>query len=849
MNMNSKVKTGVFLMTALAASIGATVAQAQSSEAITLEEVIITATKRETSLMDTGIAVSAFDASALKDLNITDSQDIAVNTPGVSVNKESVNIRGISRTSQNLGTEPGVGIYVNGVYTSEMQMLEASDFFDVGQVEVLRGPQGTLFGKSTVGGAVSIGHNRAHNEAEGRMRVDMGNDGVQTIQGMYNTALTDKISVRVTASEKRRDALQENSGGSDLESIDARYSSISLNAQWTEDFESNLRVEHLRSDQRPGSFFVDSYKTKTDIDAGDYATGVTGMSAWLGAPVVTSVNYPGGLDAGNGFAAIAPTNMVNPTATDLSKVRRDFASTEINEYTAATLVNEWVVGDYDVKFSAHYGESHYHRETDADGTVMEDQPLMQNPNVGTTFGSDYRYDLTRDMRVNSYELQFTSNFDGDFNYVAGANYHKTTAVDGGDGFYDANFDYTAINSGSFGGIEPTTGAPIALNGYSAQWSDTIFKTEAELEDISIAAFGQMTYDLSDELTLTLGARYTEVKKDGQDANYVAFTTGCTYTPIADPFGGAYGGPGYALNSTDCKPAPHAANQTWSETTWRAGLDWQFNDNSLLYASVTTGFKAGVIRLSENFSDDPALVDEVDPETITSYEIGYKADLLESRLRVAATIYHYSWEDMQVEVAQEVAGVNVTSYENAAKASATGFELEAMYLLTQNWTVAGSYSFIDSQYEEFDSIDTATCNNANFENFLTGVAVPASACALQDLSGNQLTGMSKNKYSLRSSYTVPTSVGDFVVDGSWTYVGPQFSDAANSSIREISGWHRADASVTWYSDNSDLSVRAYAKNLADNRELVTMGSPNSNDGGQTAYATLPRMYGVQVDYNF
>src|SRR5210317_334172 len=157
---------------------------------LVLEEVIVTATKRETTLMDTGISISAFSSEKLQEFGIQNLDDLSANTPGLSISSsERITIRGVGIDSLALGIDPAVGTYMDGYYVRGVGPYTVNNFFDVERIEVLRGPQGTLYGRNTAGGAINIISKKPHEEFEGEVNVELGNEGYGVLQGMLNVPL------------------------------------------------------------------------------------------------------------------------------------------------------------------------------------------------------------------------------------------------------------------------------------------------------------------------------------------------------------------------------------------------------------------------------------------------------------------------------------------------------------------------------------------------------------------------------------------------------------------------------------------------------------------------------------
>ena len=206
----TKVIRGQVLLLALAGSTLTALPAVAQDEGLVLEEVIVTATKRETSLMDTGISITAFSSERLQEFGIDDLNDLSVNTPGLSITSgERITIRGVGIDSLALGIDAAVGTYVDGYFTNGIGPYTVNNFFDVERIEVLRGPQGTLYGRNTAGGAVNVISKKPQHEFEGEVNLEVGNHGYGVAQGMLNIPLGDRFAWRMSATQLNRGALQK----------------------------------------------------------------------------------------------------------------------------------------------------------------------------------------------------------------------------------------------------------------------------------------------------------------------------------------------------------------------------------------------------------------------------------------------------------------------------------------------------------------------------------------------------------------------------------------------------------------------------------------------------------------
>jgi iron complex outermembrane receptor protein len=219
------------LCLALVGGVAAHLPVVAQESGLVLEEVIVTAQKREAALMDTGIAITAFSSEKLKEFGIKNLDDLSANTPGLSISSsERITIRGVGIDQLQAGIDPAVATYMDGYYIRGVGPYTVNNFFDVERIEVLRGPQGTLYGRNTAGGAVNIISKKPRSEFEGEVNLELGNEGYLVAQGMLNVPLGEKFAWRISASQINRDGLQKNDAGPDVDELDDGFARTGLPA-------------------------------------------------------------------------------------------------------------------------------------------------------------------------------------------------------------------------------------------------------------------------------------------------------------------------------------------------------------------------------------------------------------------------------------------------------------------------------------------------------------------------------------------------------------------------------------------------------------------------------------------
>jgi iron complex outermembrane receptor protein len=776
----------------------------------TLEEVVVVAQKRETNLMDTAAAVSAFNADTRDDLGIDNLQDLALHTPSLTVAPSRISIRGVGRSNIALGSDPGVGIYWDGVYTTENDIFSFSNFLDIDRVEVLRGPQGTLYGRNSIGGAVNFISVKPDSEKwGGKAIVEAGNYDYLVVQGLASGPITEKLSVLVALSTIEREGLQKNEGSNKrFDELDSDYGTISLKHETTDSWTNTLKVSNRKSNLRGAQpYTLDAYST-------DYIQFIPDTSGAI-------LNLPGMFPGQNFANGNQGMTRQNPALQDESAVSVDVNPFVDQERTSTTFISEMDFDSYTLKYTGGYSDFEYKSDFDADGIKASESGLdwsqifvapgtpvsLLNGGFTLTPGMTTR-PFSQSNKAYSHELQIITDLDSDINFIAGLYYYQSDETQTLS-FIESNDElmatYRALSATFLGN------APVSDENF-------LFEGAAELETTSYAAYGQMDWDWTDQTVLTIGLRYSYDEKEGSDQTFVQY--------VGDP-------------------GQRTAKDDWDQVTWRVGLDHALSDDHFVYGFVATGYRSGGFNLMS--PTDNLNVNSVDPEELLSFEVGYKGSFADNRMNLTSAFYYYDYTDIQVLKTDIVNGVAVPIFENASDATAWGLETEVLALLTDNLTFSATYSYNNSEYEDYDSVDSNACAVGPLAE---GNSLAPLCTQTQDLSGNQflLTPEHKAAASLLYSWQMASLAWQGVV--SYQYIGEQFTSAFNNdTFDKLDSWGRWDARLSMASQEEIWEVTAYVKNIADDREAVFNNRPSSVSHLSGVTLTDPRTYGVRLTYNF
>ena len=754
-------------------------AQAQQDQAspadedAALERISVTAQKRVEPLQETPIAITAFTANALDRKGIDEISKLAEFAPnlvfdtqtaiGGASSAASVFIRGIGNTDFSLTTDPGVGTYVDGVYVSR-SIGGVLDVLDVSGIEVLRGPQGTLFGRNTIGGAINITSRKPYDELAGHVQLTVGNFNRRDFRGSIDIPFSDTLLSTFAISKKDRDGF-----------VDRVLVGDELGGQDRLAFRGSFYYEP-----------TDSWNFQLSFDITDYDE--------ESAPGVPVGFTPGAGTVGSSllrFPELAPPDAIAAGIADLQQfvVGPDDDITFGTAGNGSTVEAEGIsfianyLGDgYELKYTGSFRQTDASFDADADGSPFRITGLS-NP--------DYEHEQI------SHELQITGDVsDGRFKYVGGAYFFEEEGE-------DVVF------------VEVTLPTPDVAAGFEATINNF-----ATVDNSSEAYYFQGTWAANDKLNLTGGVRHTIDDKEYGFTQFIG----------ADEFGnGLPFFPGAVIGDGTFQPGllplvgngSGVDNDSFEETTYKFGADYQFNSDTLFYYSFSQGFKSGgfVLRYVEQVDEPRAF----EPETLDSHEIGVKWESKNKRLRVNAAAFFTQYSDIQVTFFDNLGGP-ITA--NAGEADINGLELEVNALLADGLLFEFGYGFTDAEYTSINPVEGLS------------FAIDETAELVNT-----------PEHSINASLEYRKEIGDNEISAriDYAYTDDIFNDSQNSPFLFQEANSLVNASIT-YTINYDLDITLFAENLTDRRVLET-GNSNFGLGFHEARFNRPREYGVTVRYKF
>lgn len=628
--------------------------------------IVVTANRREERLNSVPTAVSAFTAEDRTIRGINSTQDVAKFTPGVSISDSPnrVNVRGVGRVTNALGSDPGVANYLDGFYTSESDVIGSSDFLTQ-RVEILRGPQGTLYGRNSIGGAVNIISKRPTDDfqVEGRAFV---NDYQTYGAGLsVSGPVSDGLRFRLAGIGQLQDkGYVRNLAG---QSVGANKN-YTVEGQVDADIMSNLnawvRVAHTRYDRRPlPTVIIDPF---------------------------TTVPYFSGLTANpqtNAFGnTLANPSVNNPYVVSYDTPGRQTLSNNVSAVTNITLNTPEVI----VRFIGGYLQYDYLAVTDLDGTSRK---TISVPAFGTSFTVPTQYvsRIGEDKRQYSGELNFLSTPGGDFDWIIGIyGYHEKL---------DQPVDLNSPNNPLLETPVPAPATfPAGSNPRRAYYSQ-----RGQLNATALAVFGQISWRFAPTLSIDIGGRYSYDQKRGREDQSQVF-----FNAQVDP-GNAYG----------IRRTGRDLRDDWGAFSGNVGLNYKPSDRTLAYAKISRGYKSGGFSLGTLAS-----VPTVDQETVTAYEVGLKQGF-GAMLQINSAAFYNDYNNQQVPTLIQVSpGVTQTILINAPKSETYGFETEINFRPVRMLSLSAIYSYLHAEFRELSGVRDETSTSTALQN-LAGATLPQS----------------------------------------------------------------------------------------------------------------------------
>jgi Outer membrane receptor proteins, mostly Fe transport len=724
-----------------------------SAEVAAMGDIIVTAQRRDERLRDVPLSISAMTGQQLRDAGINNIQGLTAATPGLlmdAVGSVTIpSIRGITTQVTNAGSDLNVAFYFDGVYvfSPNTGML---DLPDVERIEVLKGPQGTLFGRNATGGAIRVITREPGNDVAGSLSASYGNLNSVGIKGFVSVpVIQDRAALSVAGSYEHNDGY--------LRSIQ--------NGDYVSPFRSRTFRGKLRLDP------IDNVKIILFADWWARDDTATGFAVPLN---------------GNTVGRTIPGTILLPGDPYIVAQNPIMPITNTNDHYGYGGTVSIDAGIGEIKSISAFGEYKLHAVNDADNSVQPDG----------TYG--LLYDSYSTDRAFSQEVSFSSKLPGKFNFVLGAYY-----INGWGGFTPLNV------------LDTFSVSIISKQSYNAK-----------------ALFGEVYYDVTDRLHLIGGLRYSHERRSLGSGLFI-----------------------YGTDSALGTLSPDVAARSWNSFTPRASIRYDLTPKSNVYFTFTKGFKGGIFQSSAFALNPDGTLPLADPETVYSYEAGFKGTIA-NILDLNIALYHYDYKNLQINnfvcvptsPAPDAPCTNTSVIQNAAAAKINGADIDATLRLGTMFAVRAGISLLDAKYTDFKNAPVNDPTRSGYDPIAhtnTGTVLNTGNVPLiRDLSGYRMIRAPKFTLNVSPALTVPVGDDQLRLNATVYHTSP-ISYTFDGRIQQKQ-YTTLDARASYTFEKSGITLAVYGNNLTNTLRIASVFATSAGDA--VSYMR-PRTYGAEASIRF
>jgi len=882
-------QVAVLLMAAGMAALGAR-AHAQSSGATppppqpanqgqgANNTVFVTAERRAANIQKVPIAVTAFTAKQRDILGIQTLQDLTDFTPGLSYSTslDRAFIRGVGRQTNNLSTQPGVATYSDGVYNSSV-IAAAADTLFLDRTEVLRGPQGTLYGRNSIGGAVNAVSRMPSSTFYAEGRATVANYDAYQVEGAVSGPVNDDLRLRVATSyaEQNKGFFTNVAGGPSEGVTGQNGRSWYVEGQLDANLTPKLEL-WMKADAAGWDYSYRASNTNSPYDTNFVELGSLGPNALFafnpcfGVSMATAcAASPTGFGVGGSFTHSGRLVTQNPGVFNL----RDFATNTpehanlADDYNIDTHLTYHTPWDFDVKYIGGYTHYKYHLTTDFDGSNVTELTIPCAP-LAIFFGfcsaadpaahvfPSTIFNYFEQKTYFSNEVDFVSTGTSNLQWIAGLYQYEE--------FYDQHIDFPSPGQAQLAN-------PIDLANYpnlaAPDPNRSYYYAGQRMKDDSYAVFGQVDWKITDTLKFTGGLRWSQDHLFGGEF-FRAISWG-TSLPTLEFTGDAT--PAYDITpflisfapAQGVKSAPmllpngkwtRNLGATWSAPTGTAGLEWTPDDVSLLYVKYSRGYKSGGYNAGY-INAAP----ETGPETLDAFEIGGKRQWFDRKLTTNLALFYYDYKGMQIPLSvQPSSGPAQTLTYNMKQVISYGLELETIWVPIEHATILFDYSYLNTRIHDngcfLDSDDpSAVAPGAHPAgcpvNGMSGIFVNQ----YQSVNGEQIPEAPNNKIALNGAYTFVLEPGSLTLSASFIWKDKTYDSIFNRAYNLAKAYDQVDLTATWTDTKNRYTIILFGKNVFNTLGTDGVAGVKLNNQPYALYQSFglipPATYGVQLQVRF
>ena len=867
-----------------------------------IEEIIVTAEKREENIMDVPLTVSAFSEGMIEELGMTNNLDLEQLVPGLQFGDDieklghGTVIRGIgTKEAGQTHRDLAVATYVDGVYSHSADGI-APNLFDVERLEVGRGPQGTLNGRNSIAGSISYVTKKPTAEWDVGVLTEFTDQFTQRYNVAFGGPLTEHLSFRVTGGYYEGDGAQKNRGlGGDYDAPDVTNFANQLRLK-TESFDVNVRYARTH-DTGVGRTEILLFQPNRNQPFECRWLERAGDDSSIAFDHVREGDFPGEIN-GQTFDCIGtaedPQNRwylaadPNPAVEDCpSGILANQCDDLKNEVAlnrpggTDSIRDSWIMNaslDITDSLTVRYTggisgiAQHTWKDADLGNRVGSAADPYRSADGGVPFSDRTRHAPYQNDNK-SHELQLFSNYDGPFNFIVGLyKYENTTfwdtaRTDWGFGalpFTPAENDRRSQAAGYANceaALEANPGWYLARN-YPTRcrpegW-DLLTSFNTEAWSSTEAVFASADYVINEQWSLSGGLRWTEdTKGREQDFSYEAMNL--------HGIAGVDGNPDETISiiwlATAKATLPDGAsdqNPSWDDIIWDVSLEYRPRDDTMYYGRISKGFRAGGFNQASGFNPP------IEEETLINYELGVKGLFLNQRLNVRAAAFFEEYDNFQhfavafhPNPTPNMESPLVRYTDNIDGTTIWGFEAENSYYINDNWSLSGFYAYLGSDLGVFSAVLWGDPNPQYMVwEYVENDGTPATNVVQLPTpwGGGRLPQQPEHKAAATLRYETPLDMlggGSLQLLGTLSYTGERFPWAQNIERQKMRAYNRLDLRAAWTSADDQWGVTFYVQNVMDEIglfEYVPDTTKALYAGLAVGSLTEPRQFGVQIRWN-
>ena len=785
----------------------------QRSDADKVDELVVTATRRSASAQAVPVALSAFSGEQLAEQAVSNSQELLLKVPSsdITMNNGStaanIYIRGVGTKGPGYNQVAAVGIYVDEVSLNS-PIVNVLQLFDLQRVEVLRGPQNTLYGRNTTGGAVNFVSvkPRVADGTWGYLTLTGGQFSQADAEGAVSFDLGQEWAARLALIKQTRDGMYNNS-----------Y----LGEKVYDKDSTAVRAQLVWSPRPDTELLMKLHGEKVNNTNKLWKT--IGLQSPLLVGAVTTYNTPCQFTIGLGSACVG----INNTPSDPNDTRTFSASmrSPIEQVNArgASLNANWKIGDVRATAISGYEYNNFKKAEDVDAGPAPLRPT--GPFSGSITNANYQggFDFFQVSEASQYsqELRLASEADKSLRWITGLFWFKEKTIGNTTAF--SYFAGTAANGGRAN------------------------STNLNQENRVASGYGEIEFDVTKQLTVTAGIRATREELSGTNTTVQRSLTDAVTRAALLPTSGQR-----PITTAELLALPVGTGRnvyvdtpfekSFSQSGGKLGVKYSVDAQTMVFGTVSQGFKSGSYSAAPAQSINGSFFTPTNPETLTAYEIGLKTTTADRKLKLNLTGYYYQYKDQQLLRTTSLPGLGIVAAQvNAGKSNLQGVELEAQWAPGGGWNIDLGVGYLKTKIVEFTQ-DEACVANAG--------GCPASGVRKLDFSGQELTNSPRLTTNLTIRKEWKLDGGNTLsIGGDYSYRAKRFFNIPNNTLESSEAYSLVNAQATYrFGAKQQYRLTAWGKNLNDKVYFLNK-SVFAAAGTMEALIGDPRTFGLTFSTNY